>query len=150
MRLLLAFFLTLVAATISVGAAPAASTADRDVARTVRSGLVQLHSVISDMNACRGCPDQAGTVQAVSLRWMKQLDRVSSSTQRGRNGAHAAFEAFRNYGYAANSASLAYIEYHTHPGESAHYKVYLRQYWQAQAYAKQAVRLLRINIPIIP
>ena len=69
---------------------------------------------------------------------------------RGRSGLHAAIEAFRNYGFAARSASLTYVEFRTHPGESAHYKVYLRQYRQAQAYATQAVRLLRINVPIIP
>jgi hypothetical protein len=102
------------------------------------------------MNACRGCPDQARTVQTVSLRWVKQLDRVFPSTKRGRLGADAAIEAFQHYGYAANSASLTYTEYQTHPGESAHYKIYLRQYKQAQAYATRAVRLLQINIPIIP
>jgi hypothetical protein len=106
--------------------------------------------VISEMNTCRGCPDKAGMVKAVSQRWMTQLDRLSASTDRGRSGLHAAVEAFRNYGFAANSASLTYAEFRTHPGESAHYKVYLRQYRQAQAYATQAVRLLRINVPIIP
>ena len=150
MRLLRAFALPIAVAALSVSAALAAPTADRDVARTTRAGLIQLHSAIAEMNACRGCPAQSGKVQAVSQRWRNQLYQVSSSTDRGRSGLHAAIEAFRNYGNAANSAALSYAEYHIHPGVSAHYDIYVRQYRQAQAYAKQAVRSLRINVPIIP
>jgi hypothetical protein len=75
---------------------------------------------------------------------------LSSSTDRGRSGLRAAIEAFRNYGNAANSASLSYTEYRVRPGVSAHYAIYLRQYRQAQADAKEAVRLLRIDVAIIP
>ena len=117
---LLALALSMAVATISVSAAPAAPTADRDVAKITRAGLVQLHSVIGAMNACRGCPDRAGKVQAVSLRWMNELYWVPSSTRRGRSGLHAAIEAFRSYRNAANSASLSYAEYRTHPGVSPH------------------------------
>ena len=133
--------------TASVGAAPAASRNDRDVARTAKSALVEMATVWADLKAC-GCADQVGIVEATALRWMKQLNRVRASTQRGQNGSSAAVEALRNFGYAAFTFELALKDYALYPGSpSVHYDLYVKQYNRAVAYAGKAMWLLGIHVP---